>query len=563
MQPIKSPVIGKEEIPTMKIAMAQINPVVADIAGNLEKIRRHVSMAAGSGAELVVFPEMATIGYPPMDLVNSRKLITDNLESLDDIAAMSSRIAIICGFVDFDHENPPMLFNSAAFMRGGRIVSKHRKTLLPQYDVFDEKRYFTPAREHDIIELSGMKIGVTICEDIWNALDSDEGRMMDNVKYPLDPVKILKGRDIDMIVNLSASPFVRGKNRTRLGMLKREAMENGIIMVYVNQVGGNDSLIFDGNSMCVNSRGAVTGHGGAFSESLTVIDTESPDTVDIPDNEIEDIRQALVLGIKDYTFKCGFSSVLLGLSGGIDSALTCALAVEALGPERVLGITMPSVYSSRGSVEDSAELAGNLGIRMETIPIRDLHERFITDLDPLFHGLPKDITEENIQARIRGTLLMAVSNKTGRLLLTTGNKSELAMGYCTLYGDMNGGLAVISDLPKTLVYELSRHINRERVIIPLATIDKAPSAELRENQKDQDSLPPYDVLDGILELYIEEQRSADEIISLGFDDKMVRWVLATVNRSEYKRRQAALGLKVTTKAFGTGRRIPLAQRFVP
>jgi NAD+ synthetase len=547
----------------MKIAMAQINPVVADISGNLEKIRRYVNMAAASGAELVVFPEMATMGYPPMDLVNSHKLIMDNLKSLDDIAAMSSQIAIICGFVDFDHENPPMLFNSAAFMENGKIISKHRKTLLPQYDVFDEMRYFTPAREHEIIELSGMRIGVTICEDIWNALDSDEGRMMDNVKYPVDPVKILKGRDIDMIVNLSASPFVRGKNRTRISMLKREAVENGIIMVYVNQVGGNDSLIFDGNSMCVNSRGIVTGHGGAFAESLTVIDTDSSVAVAVPDNELEDIRQALVLGIKDYTAKCGFSSVLLGLSGGIDSALTCALAVEALGPERVLGITMPSVYSSRGSVDDSAELAENLGIRMETIPIRNLHERFIMDLDPLFHGLPQDITEENIQARIRGTLLMAVSNKTGRLLLTTGNKSEFAMGYCTLYGDMNGGLAVISDLPKTLVYELAGHINRERIIIPRATMEKAPSAELREDQKDQDSLPPYDVLDKILELYIEEQRSADEIISRGFEDNMVRWILATVNRNEYKRRQAAIGLKVTTKAFGTGRRIPLAQRFVP
>ena len=547
----------------MKIAMAQINPVVADIEGNLKKIKDFVKKASSAGADMVVFPEMSTIGYPPMDLVNNRKLIRDNLKSLEAIAELSRDIAIVCGFVDFDHDNPPMLFNSAAFMKDGKIVSKHHKTLLPQYDVFDELRYFTPAREHNTVEFMGCRMGITICEDIWNALDSDDGRMMDNVKYPVDPVKILKGQDVDMIVNISASPFVKGKNRARIDMLRAEATTNNISMVYVNQVGGNDSLIFDGNSLVIDSTGKITGHGGGFDESLTVIDTDNTSEVNIEHDDLENIRKALVLGLRDYVTKCGFDSVLVGLSGGIDSALTCVLAVQALGPEKVLGITMPSMYSSKGSVDDSVKLARNLGISIETIPIKGLYDRFITDLEVIFSGMPEDITEENIQARIRGTLLMAVSNKTGRLVLTTGNKSEFAMGYCTLYGDMNGGLAVISDLPKTLVYALSRHINKNGIIIPVETIEKAPSAELREGQKDEDSLPPYEVLDGVLELYIEEMLSAEEIIARGFDAEMVQWVLRTVNRSEYKRRQAAPGLKVTTKAFGTGRRIPLANRYVP
>jgi len=547
----------------MKIAMAQINPIVADIDGNNKKIKSFINEAIRQGADLVVFPEMATMGYPPMDLVKSPKLIRDNLASLEDIAVLSSDIAIICGYVDIDIDNPPMLFNSAAFMTGGAVHSRHNKTLLPQYDVFDELRYFTPARRHDIVELKGTRLGITICEDIWNALDSDEGRMMENVKYPIDPVEILTGKHVDIIINISASPFVKEKNNTRIAMLRKEALSHNVSIIYVNQVGGNDSLIFDGNSMAINNRGVLTGHAPGFEETLAIVDTASEIEVPVPDDMLEDIRRALVLGIRDYVRKCGFSQVLIGLSGGIDSALTCALAVEALGKENILGITMPSRFSSPGSIDDSVSLARNLGVRIETIPIRGLHEQFVRDLGPLFKGMPEDITEENIQARIRGTLLMAVSNKTGRLLLTTGNKSELAMGYCTLYGDMNGGLAVISDLPKTLVYRLSRHINRDGIKIPTETIEKPPSAELRENQKDEDSLPPYEVLDRILELYIEELRSAEEIIARGFDTETVRWILRVVNLNEYKRRQAATGLKITSKAFGTGRRIPLAQKFVP
>ncbi|MDR3238218.1 MAG: NAD+ synthase [Spirochaetia bacterium] len=543
----------------MKIAMAQINPTVADIEGNRKKILENINAASAAGADIVVFPEMATIGYPPMDLLHSRKLIDDNLRSLELIARASVDVAVICGFVDYDTENHPMLFNSAAFMFNGQIVSKHRKTLLPQYDVFDEMRYFSPARGHRIVDFMNHKIGITICEDIWKAAEA--GAMMEFASYKKDPVKILKGMDADIIVNISASPFVKGKNRTRVNMLQKAAGADKIAIVYVNQAGGNDSLIFDGNSVLVNSAGAVAACGGAFAESLIIADSESSSVIKVEYDEIEDIRRALVLGIRDYASKCGFSSCLLGLSGGIDSSLTCVLACEALGRENVLGITMPSIYSSKGSVDDSAALAENLGITLESIPISGIFHGFEKELAPIFRGMEPDVTEENLQARIRGTLLMSVSNKTGRLLLTTGNKSETAMGYCTLYGDMNGGLAVISDLPKTLVYELARHINRDGIVIPAETIEKPPSAELRENQKDEDSLPPYSVLDPILEHYIEERRSVSEIISLGFDAETVTRVAQAVNRSEYKRRQAAPGLKVTAKAFGNGRRVPLAQKY--
>ncbi len=547
----------------MKIALAQTNPIIADVAGNRDKIISYIERAREAGVDLVVFPEMSTIGYPPMDLVNNRKLIDDNLESLEKIAAVTSGIGVICGFVDYDRKNPPMLFNSAAFINDGKIISKHHKTLLPQYDVFDELRYFTPAREHKVISFQDVNIGITICEDIWNALDSSEGKLMENVSYPIDPVEVLVGKSVELVVNLSASPFVKGKNKTRTEMLQRTARHHGVGIVYVNQVGGNDSLIFDGNSLVIDKEGSLLCHGDGFTEGLTLVDMKQKNHFRPEYDELEEIRRALVLGIKDYVQKCGFKEVLLGLSGGIDSALTCALAVEALGPEQVIGITMPSMYSSQGSVDDSYELAKNLGIGISTIPIKGLFDEFDSSLEPLLEGPLEGVTEENIQARIRGTLLMALSNKTGRLLLTTGNKSEFAMGYCTLYGDMNGGLAVISDLPKTLVYDLSRHMNKERIIIPVNTIDKPPSAELREDQKDSDSLPPYDILDGILQLYIEEQKSVDEIVTAGYNRELTKSILRTVNLNEYKRRQAAPGLKVTSKAFGTGRRIPIAQRFVP
>ncbi|MBN2159453.1 MAG: NAD+ synthase [Spirochaetes bacterium] len=556
----------------MRIAMAQINPTIADIEGNRDKIISWIKKAEALRADLVVFPEMATIGYPPMDLLESRKLVNDNLSAIEEIARHSTRIPVVCGYVDIDPDNHPLLFNAAAYMEGGKIVSRHNKTLLPTYDVFDEMRYFSRARSHSIVEFGGRSIGITICEDIWNDLNLDEGGEAGTDKYErydfrrtynIDPIQALASKKADLIINISASPFTRGKNRFKWMMISGVAKNNGLQIVYVNQVGGNDSLVFDGNSMAFNAKGKVIGHARAFEEDLSVVDMSSDREIDVPSNDIEEIHHALVLGIRDYVRKCGFTSVVIGLSGGIDSALTAALAVQALGPKNVTGVTMPSIYSSEGSVEDSRELARNLSMRFAIVPIKGLYDRYRADLKEIFRGKPEDVTEENIQARIRGNILMAISNKEKSLVLSTGNKSELAMGYCTLYGDMSGGLAAISDLPKTLVYELSRHINAAREIIPESSITKPPSAELRENQKDQDTLPPYEVLDRILELYIEDRKSSEEIVGAGFDHDLVSNILRIVNMNEYKRRQAAPGIKVTAKAFGVGRRIPLAQRFRP
>ncbi|HNR89153.1 MAG TPA: NAD+ synthase [Spirochaetota bacterium] len=545
----------------MKIAIGQINPVIADIAGNRDTILSAVHRAAGLGAQLVVFPEMATVGYPPMDLLENNTLIADNIALIDEIAHASEKIAVICGYVDRDPRHPAMLRNAAAYMAGGRIVSRHAKTLLPAYDVFDETRYFTPASVQEPVVCDGVRIGITICEDIWNDQVPDVRVTLDTRRYDADPVAALAARGIDLLVSINASPYTLGKNRYKWDMIGRIARSVGVPVLYANQVGGNDSLVFDGNSFLMDRAGAIIARARAFEEDLVVADTDAAPADPPYIEDIEEVRRALVLGLRDYVHKCGFADVIIGLSGGIDSALTAAIAAQALGPGHVTGITMPSMFSSRGSVDDSYALAQNLGIRIETIAIADLFARYREELRPIFGDRPPDIAEENIQARIRGNLLMAISNKFGSLLLTTGNKSELAMGYCTLYGDMSGGLAVISDLPKTMVYALSRHINREREIIPAATIEKPPSAELRENQKDEDSLPPYDILDGILERYIERRMSAAEIVSDGFAADTVRWVLATVDRNEYKRRQAPPGLKITSKAFGIGRRIPMAQRF--
>ena len=555
----------------MKITIAQINPTIADITGNRDKIITFIKKAASLKADMVVFPEMATIGYPPMDLLENRKLINDNLSSIQEIARHSTDIAVICGYVDLDTDNYPLLFNAAAFMRDGGIVSRHYKTLLPSYDVFDELRYFSRARAQNIVEFRGRRIGVTICEDIWNDIDFYEsGRSPGSLekydyrrRYDIDPIQKMADLKADLIVNISASPFTRGKNRFKRMMISDIARHHAIPIVYVNQVGGNDSLVFDGNSIAFNREGTIIGRARSFEEDLSIIDTDATAKIEIQDNDIEEIHRALVLGIRDYVRKCGFTNAVIGLSGGIDSALTAVLAAQALGPENVAGVTMPSIYSSAGSINDSEKLARNLGIRFETVPIKALFDEYRSGLKEVFRGKPEDTTEENIQARIRGNILMAISNKEKSLVLSTGNKSELAMGYCTLYGDMSGGLAAISDLPKTLVYELSRHINREREIIPVDSITKPPSAELRPNQKDQDTLPPYEMLDRILELYIEERRSAEEITSEGFSMNVVLKILHTVNINEYKRRQAAPGIKVTSKAFGVGRRIPIAQRFRP
>jgi len=542
----------------MKIGIAQINPVVADIMGNRGKILSCIKSSKELGVELLVFPELATIGYPPMDLLENRKLIAENIKTINAIASESTDIAVICGYADVDPDNPPMLFNAAAFMADGKIISKHYKTRLPSYDVFDERRYFSPAKEQNIIEYNGRKIGITICEDIWVESEFIEFR-----KYETDPVKVLVDKGADIMINLSASPFVKGKDRARREIVSKIAAKYSLPVVYVNQTGGNDSLVFDGNSFFVNSSGVVTCCAAAFKEDMKIADEDSSNEVVIEYSEMESIRKALVLGTRDYLHKCGFEKAVIGLSGGIDSALTAAIAVEALGPENVFGVTMPSMYSSKGSVDDSVKLAENLEIKIETIPISDIFKQFISDLAPAFKGMDEDVTEENIQARIRGTLLMSISNKTGSMLLATGNKSELSMGYCTLYGDMCGGLAVISDLPKTLVYDLSRQINLNKEIIPFSTIEKPPSAELRPGQKDEDSLPPYDILDNILEMFVDQGFSADEIADSGVDPELVRDILRIVNLNEYKRKQAAPGLKVTSKAFGSGRRIPIVQRFIP
>jgi NAD+ synthase (glutamine-hydrolysing) len=555
----------------MKIAMAQINPTIADIAGNREKIISFIKKAASQKADLVVFPEMATIGYPPMDLLENRKLINDNLSSIKEIAGYSTDIAVICGYVDLDTDNYPLLFNAAAFMRDGKIVSRHYKTLLPTYDVFDELRYFSRARVYTIVEFMGCRIGVTICEDIWNDIDFyDSGRSPGTLekydyrrRYDIDPIQKIAALKADMIISINASPFTRGKNLFKRIMLADIARHHAMPVFYVNQVGGNDSLVFDGNSVAFSREGTIIGHAKPFEEDLAIIDPDAPAKIEIEENDVEEIHGALVLGIRDYVRKCGFTSVVIGLSGGIDSALTAVLATQALGAENVTGVTMPSIYSSAGSIGDSEKLARNLGIRFEIVPIKALFDEYRNELKKIFRGKQEDTTEENIQARIRGNILMAISNKEKSLVLSTGNKSELAMGYCTLYGDMSGGLAAISDLPKTLVYELSRYINREWEIIPGDSISKPPSAELRPNQKDQDTLPPYEMLDRILELYIEERKSAEEIASEGFPEEIVSKVLHTININEYKRRQAAPGIKVTSKAFGVGRRIPIAQRFRP
>ena len=547
----------------MKIAIAQINPIIADIEGNKIKIIDYIEKAKAKDVELLVFPEMTTIGYPPMDLLENPKLVDDNIESLNEIKKHTKDIGVICGYVDFDPDNKNLLYNSAALLYNGELIFTQDKTLLPAYDVFDELRYFNKADSNDLITFKDKKIGITICEDVWNPLNLENRKFTEKKKYEIDPVKTLTKKGAEIIVNLSASPYVKEKNRYKREMLSKIASSNNISLIYANQIGGNDSLIFDGNSLIINNKGQITSKGKSFCEDLIIGDTMSDNEIKFDDNELEDIKLALELGIKDYLKKCGFKKVVIGLSGGIDSALTATLAKNAIGAENVFGVTMPSMYSSEGSVNDSKDLASNLEIEIETIAIKPLYEEFINNLSPIFSGLPLDITEENIQARIRGNLLMAISNKTNAMVLTTGNKSELAMGYCTLYGDMSGGLAVISDLPKTLVYELSRHINKDKEIIPWNTIEKAPSAELRPDQKDEDSLPPYEILDKILDLYIEDLKSTEEIIEKGFNQETVKWILKMVNINEYKRRQAAPGLKITTKAFGTGRRIPLAMKFVP
>jgi len=543
----------------MKIALAQINTTVGDIAGNREKIRDAARRAEVRGADLVVFPELTVTGYPPRDLLDVDAFVHASRAALDALARETGAIGVLVGAAVPNPRQPGRrALNVAALLDGGRVRSLTAKCLLPNYDVFDEVRYFEPATTMRVKEFRGRRLGVTVCEDAW-AEESFSGRRI----YRKDPVAELARQGAEVILNLSASPFEAGKLSRRQRILERVAREHKIPSVYVNLVGGNDSLVFDGESLVVDRGGQVAALAKAFEEDLILwdLDTGRGETRPRIDGTEESLLQALILGTRDYAHKCGFTSAVLGLSGGIDSSLVAVIAARALGPGNVWGVSMPSAYSSPGSLSDARALAENLGIHHQVIPIEKTFRTFLDELQPHFGGKPPDATEENLQARIRGNILMALSNKHGHLVLSTGNKSELAVGYCTLYGDMAGGLAVINDLPKTTVYNLSRHVNREREVIPAACLTKPPSAELRPDQTDQDTLPPYEVLDPILEGAIEESLTAEEIVERGFDPSIVERVLRMIRANEYKRQQAAPGLRVTGKAFGVGRRYPIAVRY--
>jgi len=546
----------------MKIALAQINPTVGDISGNCAKILSFIDQAKSRGAKVVVFPELSIIGYPPKDLLLKPRFVDDNLRGLQSIAAHVSGIDAVVGYAE--KNSAPVgrpLHNAVAVLRDGKIISRHFKTLLPTYDVFDESRYFEPGLDErqNIVNIADRPMGLSICEDLWN----DE-KMVPRRLYHQNPIADLNTAGAQVMINASASPFVVGKHKFRVELFGSQVKQFGKPLVYVNQVGGNDELVFDGNSVVFDAKGNVIAQAKDFEEDLLIVDLQNPQPrTPIAANDIQTIYKALVLGLRDYVRKCGFATVVLGLSGGIDSAVTAALAVAALGKDKVVGVSMPSRFSSEHSIADARKLAENLGIEFQIVPIARIHDAYEETLTPYFKGRERDVTEENLQARVRGGILMAFSNKFNHLLLTTGNKSELAVGYCTLYGDMCGGLAVISDVPKTSIYALAEFINQQagRDLIPRSSITKPPSAELRPNQTDQDSLPPYDLLDGILQRYIEEEKSAGEIVKEGFDRATVTRVIRLVDRSEYKRRQAAPGLKVTSRAFGFGRRMPIAQRY--
>ncbi len=585
----------------MKIALAQINPTVGDIAGNTRKILDFIGRAEAAGTHAVVFPELCLTGYPPKDLLLKPKFVDDNLRALELIARSVNNIHAIIGFAQ-RNANPigRPLHNAVALLHAGRIVSQHFKTLLPTYDVFDETRYFEPGPaelRNQLVRIGDTPVGLSICEDLWN----DE-RLISRRLYHQNPIADLHAAGAEIMINSSASPFVVGKHDFRIQLFSAQARQFGRPLVYVNQVGGNDELVFDGNSVVFDAQGKLIAQAKDFEEDLLIVDLaehgskvqgfkgsrEGSPALGVPHSNspllttdhglrtptqgIESIYKALVLGLRDYLRKCGFKSAVLGLSGGIDSAVTCALAVAALGPDKVVGVAMPSRFSSDHSIADARALAENLGVKFQIVPIEPMHKAYESAVYPQFAQTAvrgadpteaENLTDQNVQARVRGGILMAFSNRLGHLLLTTGNKSELAVGYCTLYGDMCGGLAVISDVPKTTIYELAEFINRQagRDLIPRNSISKPPSAELRPNQTDQDSLPPYDLLDAILHRYVEEEKSAADIVKEGFDAPTVLRIIKLCDRSEYKRRQAAPGLKVTSRAFGFGRRMPIAQNY--
>jgi NAD+ synthetase len=542
----------------MKVALAQLNCTVGDIAGNEARILESYRRAAAEGADLMMTPELAITGYPPRDLLLKSGFVEKNLDALNRLAAATGRTALLVGFVGRNERPPGREFtNRVALCQNGKISSIRAKSLLPTYDVFDEDRYFEPAKENAPAEFENGLLGLTICEDVWNDEDFWHDR-----RYERNPAVELSRAGARVIFNVSASPWSLGKNKVRREMLSKLAGKAKCPLLLCNLVGGNDELVFDGASLVFNARGELLAEGKVFDEDFFIVDLANAQRIaprEFSDEEL--VYKALVLGLRDYMRKCGFKSALLGLSGGIDSALTAVIAVDALGRENVRGVSLPSLFSSRGSLDDARTLAENLGISYDVVPIEPMFTSAKAQLANIFEGRAEDTTEENIQARLRGMALMAMSNKFGSLLLTTGNKSELAVGYCTLYGDMCGGLAVISDVPKTMVYRIAKWINRDREIIPSASISKPPSAELRPNQTDQDSLPPYGVLDAILDEYVVQHHSVSDIVKAGFDEQTVRRVVRLIDFNEYKRRQAAPGLKVTSKAFGSGRRIPIAQGY--
>jgi NAD+ synthase (glutamine-hydrolysing) len=549
----------------MRIALAQLDPVVGDVRGNTARIARAVARCRNQSPDLVVFPELFLTGYPPRDLLDLPWFIDQTRKAVDAVTRISAsypETGLIVG-MPWPSKKPggKGLLNSAVLFHHGRVAAVRSKSLLPTYDVFDELRYFDPGTEVRCVRFKGESLGLSVCEDAWNDPRLwPKGRL-----YKTDPIRVLAGSGATLMINISSSPFTIGKEDLRFELMRGHARRHGIPFVYVNQVGANDELVFDGRSFVLDRKGDPVAFCPPFEEDIRVVDTAAKG---IPspaaeDTGIESVYKALVLGTRDYLKKCGFSRAVVGLSGGIDSAVTCCLAKAAIGAANVLGITMPSPYSSKGSIEDSRALARRLGVEFKILPITSILKSYLGALKREFAGLAPDVTEENIQARIRGNLLMAFSNKFGCLVLSTGNKSELAMGYCTLYGDMSGGLAVLSDVPKTMVYELAGYLNRTAEIIPREIILKPPSAELRPDQLDADSLPPYPVLDEILRLYIEESVSAREIIHRGFDRATVKRVVLAVDRNEYKRKQAAPGLKITSKSFGQGRRMPLAMTLRP
>lgn len=551
-------------VSAMKIALIQINPVIGDFKHNISLMGQWIEKAKGQGCDLAIFPELSLCGYPPQDLLERPIFLEHHDLVLKRLMQETKDIAVLCGAVT-KHTGPTgkRLHNSAILFENNKILHSVHKQLLPTYDVFDERRHFEPADQNKTFSYKGTTLGITICEDIWN-----DKNVFPHQLYRFDPVKeLLAGATpkVDLLINISASPFNIGKAAIKHAIFSNICTKYKTPMAYVNQVGGQDSLIFDGESLVLGADGKTCLKAKKFEQDMIVLDTENWPSAAASDSingiTTKNVYQALLLGTRDYVKKCGFEKVVIGLSGGIDSALTAAIARDALGAQNILGVALPSPYTSMESIEDAQQLVKNLGIDFMTLPISDVFTAMKDALRPFFADLPEDVTEQNIQARIRGNLLMALANKHGRLVLSTGNKSEMAVGYCTLYGDMSGGLAVISDVPKLLVYELSRYVNRNGEIIPDRTITRAPSAELKPDQKDQDDLPPYEILDPILKAYLEENRSINEIVAMGFQKNIVEDIVRRIKINEYKRKQAPIGLKVTTKAFGYGRRYPTAENY--